>query len=249
MTQGNLFPVKIRACDPANLGSADAALTGMGDDGHDYVIKTVEKTPGAPAAEWFCQSLCELCGIAVPKFSVVKIDGYKSAFGSRYDDAARTNQMLASQILSGTIKANILAERLSAIYAFDLFVNNDDRHIGNYLFTKGIKDNYSVLAYDFSRAWTHHRWPLPQLPMTTCNTITVLRLWEQQNPFDAVAASTLLDKIETIGVPLIQDIYRKMPPQWLLKTEVNAIVKWWAQGGRAARINQIREGIKNGSFI
>lgn len=248
MSPAHLFPVKIRSCDPSSLGSADAAFTGMGDDGHDYVIKTVEKTTGAPAAEWFCHQLCEICGIAVPKYSIVQLAGHKPAFGSRYDDVARSNQTIALSIFAGSIQANILAERLSAIYVFDLFVNNDDRHVGNYLFTKGIKD-YAVLAYDFSRAWTYHNWPLPSLPMGRCNTTVFFQDWKKHNPFDVVAAEELLKKLETINPPIVQEIYKTMPKEWLPKAVTSSVVKWWSQGGRLQRIKQIREGIKNGSII
>ena len=43
MPKAGLFHVNIRSCDPANLGSADADLIGMGDDGFGYVIKTVKR--------------------------------------------------------------------------------------------------------------------------------------------------------------------------------------------------------------
>ena len=55
----NAFPVRIAQLDPANLGSQDAHLVGEGDTGLEYCIKTVSKTPRAPAAEYICARLAD----------------------------------------------------------------------------------------------------------------------------------------------------------------------------------------------
>ena len=241
MPTAGLFPVKIRSCDPANLGSADADLVGMGDDGQDYIIKTVEKTPNVPASEWFCHRLAGLCNIAVPQFSILSIKGRKPAFGSRYDSALEKNKLLVWDILSGKKKANILAERLSAIYAFDLFVHNDDRHLGNYMFTPAM-NGHTVKAYDFSRAWLHHGWPLPDLPLLPCNTVSLFRDLMQYHKFNLTAAGVVLDRLNGLKTNAIQDIHNEMPAEWLPKSKRNEIVKWWASKEKVGRIEFVKIG-------
>jgi hypothetical protein len=249
MPKAGLFHVNIRSCDPANLGSADAALVGMGDDGFDYVIKTVEKTPNVPASEWLCHRLSELCNIVVPQYAILNIPKMKPAFGSRYDSAFETNTLLILDILSGQEKANILAERLSAIYAFDLFVHNDDRHFGNYMFTKAM-NGYSVKAFDFSRAWLHHGWPLPDLPLhPSCNTVDCFRDLIKHHQFNLKAADVVLDRLSELNVGSIQNIHTEMPTEWLPKPSRNKIIKWWPSKDRLERIEFIRGGLKDGTLL
>ena len=248
MTKAGLFPVNIRSCDPANLGSADADLIGMGDDGQDYIIKTVEKTPDVPASEWFCHRLAGLCNIAVPQFSILNVKGMKPAFGSRYDSALEKDKLLVWDILSGRRKANILAERLSAIYAFDLFVHNDDRHIGNYMFIPAMS-GFTVKAYDFSRAWLHHGWPLPNLPLQPCNTVRLFRELMKYHKIDLAAAGVVLDRLGELKTNIIQDIHNEMPAVWLSKSKRNEIVKWWAGNEKDKRIGFVRGGLKDGSLL
>lgn len=249
MPKAGLFPVNIRSCDPANLGSADAALIGMGDDGFDYVIKTVEKTPNVPASEWFCHRLSDLCSIVVPQYSILNIRGMKLAFGSRYDGAIETNSQVILDILSGQTKANILAERLSAIYALDLFVHNDDRHFGNYMFNKAMS-GYSVKAFDFSRAWLYHGWPLPNLPLRPqCNTVAKFRDLMSHHRFDLTAAEKVLDRLSGLNVGLIQEIHNEMPAEWLSKPNRKSIIKWWSSKDRSKRIEFVRGGLKDGTLL
>lgn len=248
MSKAGLFHVNIRSCDPANLGSADADLIGMGDDGFDYVIKTVEKTPNVPASEWFCHRLSDCCSIVVPQYSILNIRGKKPAFGSRYDSAIEKDGQVIIDILSGRAKANILSERLSAIYAFDLFVHNDDRHFGNYMFTKAM-NGYSVKAFDFSRAWLHHGWPLPNLPLQTCRTVDCFRDLIKHHKFDLKAAEVILDRLSGLNVGLIQEIHNEMPVEWLSKPSRNNIIKWWSSKDRIKRIEFVRGGLKDGTLL
>lgn len=250
MPKAGLLRVNIRACDPADLGSADADLIGMGDDGFDYVIKTIEKTPNVPASEWFCHRLAELCGIVTPQYSILNIPGKKPAFGSLYDSAFEKNESVIQDILFGKLKSNILAERLSAIYAFDLFVHNDDRHFGNYMFTKAMTHGYSVKAFDFSRAWLHQGWPLPNLPLQPhCNTVVRFRELMQHHHFDLNAAEVVLDHLSGLEINSIQAIYNEMPNEWLSKNDRKKLVKWWSSKDKGNRIEFVRGGLKNGSLI
>lgn len=249
MPISGLFPVNIRSFDPANMGTADAALIGMGDDGFDYVIKTVEKTPNVPASEWFCHRLSDLCGIVVPQYSILHIHGMKPAFGSRYDSAFEKNNQVIWDILSGKETSNILAERLSAIYAFDLFVHNDDRHFGNYMFTKAM-NGYSVKAFDFSRAWLHHGWPLPVVPLQPhCHTRARFNQIMKYHQFNLKTAEVVLDRLSGLGVGQIQVIHNEMPGAWLSKSIRNSIIKWWASKDRTERIEFVRGGLKDGTLL
>jgi hypothetical protein len=248
MSSASLIPIKIRSLDPANLGSADAEFVGTGDDGQDYVIKTIEKTPDVPAAEWFCHRLADLCGIAVPHYCVLTMPRAAPAFGSRFDGSAVTDNNLKLQIHFGVLPASLLGERLSAIHAFDLFVGNNDRHGGNYLFVRGMK-NYSVQAFDFSRAWTQNGWPIPDLPLdSSCNTMEWFNHLLTHHRFNHAAAQEVLTRIRAVSRSDVKAIYDKMPLKWCAKEKRKAIVEWWSTKARLDRLEQVELELKNGRY-
>ena len=255
MAQIGLFPtVTLLQIDPATLGSVDAAYFGLGEDGIEYVVKTVLKTPTAPSAEWICHRLCVLCSIAIPQISIVDVPKEGKAFGSQWDSAAQKDGSLVEAILKGKVPVNLLASRLAAIHAFDLFVHNDDRHFGNYLCVKasdasGI-DTYAIRAYDFSRAWHYHGWPLPALPLPAAsNTTMAARNLAKHVPYDLSAALDTLQRIENISVGSFSEILKIIPNKWLEKSKKNAMIKWWASRDRRSRIDGIRKGLTNGAYM
>ena len=244
-----LFPIEVRSTYPPPVNSsADAAFHGIGENGIEYVIKTVPKTPHAPAAEWFCHRFADTCGIAVPQTNRLLMADGSEAFGSQWDGAV-LDQMLVQQVLTGALKGNFLDERLSAIYAFDLAVHNVDRHTGNYLFVKGMGSNVMVRAFDFSRAWTVQGWPLPALPLAPCHTVNYYRNTSKVHPFNLKAAEKLLDAINKVPISAVQSWLADVPGAWQPKTTQNQIVKWWAAGGMKSRTDAIRKGLQNGSYL
>ena len=88
----NAFPVHLVQVDPANLGTADAAFFAQGANGLDYCVKTVAKTPGAPATELICNSLAALCGVATAQFDIVELPDGTPAFGSVWEGSALDQQ-------------------------------------------------------------------------------------------------------------------------------------------------------------
>jgi len=247
----SLFPLNVVQLDPPTLTTADCDHYGKADDGMDYAIKTANgKNPKAPAAEWCCHELATACGIAVPTFAILQMPDKTEAFGSRWEGGVTQDTQIITQILTGGLPSNSLAARLSAIFAFDLFVFNDDRHTNNYLFRTGWGSDYSVLAYDFSRAWTYHSWPLPKGALPTgCQTMKYYRAIQKHQPFDSKAAHAVLKTLRELPVRVIQDSVNKMPSSWLDKKVKNAIVKWWGSKDRAERIDFLKKGISDGTLL
>lgn len=99
------------------------------DDGLDYCIKHDEGGIPIRANELICTHLARAVGIAVPTCTpVIDLDG-KVLFGSQiYGDDINDNV--------GPFQRGILTteqmEHIWKTFAFDLFVNNDDRHVNNY---------------------------------------------------------------------------------------------------------------------
>ena len=247
--QSSLFPVKAVSLDPSNLGTADCEFIGKGDDGIEYAIKTVLRNPAAPAAEWICYWVASVCGIATPVCNIITMPDGTKAFGSRWEGGVTSDQQIIHQIISGGISTPLLAGRLSAIYALDLFVWNLDRHANNYLFQKAHRD-YRVLAFDFSRCWTVNPWPLPLGPLPfNCNTAMTYSAIRVTQPFDLAIALDTLHKIDSIPANKFTTMISEIPLLWLSKEQKAKIVKWWTSGERKSRVDYISKGLGNGTLL
>jgi hypothetical protein len=251
---GQLFEISVVGLDPPSLAtkSADCDFFGTASDGMSYAIKTINgKNPKAPASELFCYEIASKCGIAVPPYAVLRMKDKTQAFGSRWEGGVNQDTAVITQIISGALPSVLLPERLSAIYAFDYFVGNGDRHPNNYLFQKSLKDKYVVLAFDFSRAWTFHDWPLPNALFTPLQqTVVFYKIIQTHQPFEEKSAHAVLRALLAIPVSFIRDVvHNKMPASWLDKNKKNAIVKWWSSKELKARIDFLKKGISDGTLL
>ena len=142
----------------------DTSLRGFGeaeaDDGHRYYIKGDAHGRLVRASEWICTHLAEEVHIGAPAPMVVELLDGNVVFGSRriagVADSVLTLSYLTTPSLSnGQTITPGLQSVLSSLYAFDMFIFNDDRHFGNYL---SVDDNgrRRLYAFDFSRALFWH---------------------------------------------------------------------------------------------
>jgi hypothetical protein len=248
MRQLSSLPVRIIQLDPANLSTGDAAFFGTGDNGLDYCIKTVDKTPAIPAAEYICHFVARCCGIAVPEVDVVVLPDGSEAFGSVWEGTALDRQQ-AVKVLTGNVAGKQIEQCLARIFALDLFVHNVDRHSGNYLCVVGRGSTPSLKAFDFSRAFTYHRWPLPDLPMdSNSNTMRLMRGLRQNRSVDLTEGYALLDKVGSLPFADFKTLVQNMPKTWMDGSLRKKVTEWWARG-RAERVAVIRDGFKNGSIL
>jgi hypothetical protein len=249
MRQLSALPIKIISMDPANLNTADAACFGVGDNGLDYMIKTVAKAPAAPAAELICHAIAEESGIPVPQYDVVMLRDGSLGFGSVWDAGALKDQASSQRVLFGSAPGKSIDAALARIFVLDMFVHNVDRHAGNYLCVSGRTPGYSLKAFDFSRAFTFHGWPLPTLPMDArAHTITVIRALHRSRKFDLVSAEGVLTRIEALQFAWFKQVLEQVPVSWLPAAVRKRILTWWANG-RTARVQTIRQGAKNASLF
>ena len=239
-----IFPLRIVSQQPANLGSADCHLIGEGDDGIDYAIKRVSDGARIPASEFICNSLAQACGIAVPTFEIAILPDIEKVFASRWEDGSFPSARV-SALLMGTEQLNGLSEALSAVFAFDLFVYNIDRHFGNYMFRhkRGPGSLPVLLAPDYSRAFLYHGCPPPPPPLPSdCNTSKRFIEWQRRHRFSRNAATELLDRLDTISDSDFGKIISQIPSEWLSSADGNTLVTWWKEDHRD-RIFMIKKGL------
>jgi hypothetical protein len=130
-------------------------------------------------------------------------------------------------------------------------MHNGDRHLKNYLIRKQ-KLGYSILLFDYSRAWLWNGFPPPNLPLEpTSNTIRAQRLLSQIFPgfLSILDINHVYDVIKNIDRSGIEIIIEEHPNNWLADAEKNALLKWWKSDSCIQRIDLIKEGIKNGTYL
>jgi hypothetical protein len=145
----------------------------------------------------------------------------------------------------------------SATFAFDLFVFNFDRHHNNWTF-QNQNGNTTARVFDFSKAW----WVIAQDPANlptpanmkmlskdierTCATYKMVRGWAKE---DLLAAQNVLNLLTQVTTTWVAKQISGLPPGWVDQITLEATMAWWSSPLKNERINQIEEGLKNGSLF
>lgn len=253
--QPPVLPLPLRAIqvDPPKLGTADCAFIARCDDNLDYAIKDTHTNVLVPHSEWFCTQLAELLGIACPPPRVVQMPDGSLVFGSRWEGgviAPKPAPQWWELVQQDQIKLDAIEPILTRLYAFDHFVHNIDRHAGNFL-VRQQKSGHAILAFDFSRAWITHGFPLPPPPIAG-NTVTAQRqfsaLWKKKY-IDPKEAKKFLDGLKTVPVANVQKIIEQHPGAWIAEKTKGDLIKWWSSSDFVKRIESIVKGIDNGTYL
>jgi len=255
MEQGDLvsviggLSVTATRCEVADLGTVDCAQICRCDDGSDYAIKNGAAVASMPHSEWFCTRLGELAGLASPVCKVVNVEG-EACFGSRWETGNSPKDWWL-RAKAKEIDFDLLAPTISRIFAFDLFVHNVDRHLTNYI-VRQQHFGIAILAFDYSRAWLCNGFPPVALPMTAdTNTMKSIRYLIQEfgHFIDLIEVNKVLDNLGHISSTVVTNILLEHPDNWLTKEQKLAIDRWWKSPQRLERLEQIKEGIKNGFHL
>lgn len=258
--QGNLFELEFNDYTPSGMGTAHLSGFAIASDEMEYAVKgthgpspiPVQNPTHVPAAEWFCTNLAEKCGIATPVCKILKcLSNGEYVFGSRIEHAAwKTGLSDAKWFHLISSASDSLKKQLWAIYAFDQFVHNVDRHINNYLYMENSRDQIIVKTFDFSLSSFVLGWPrstaitLPTNSSTAINW-SVTKQLIGDSPQLTQVAHNVLDKLEKISSLVVSDILSSMPEEWLPPMHKDYFLKWWNSEERIDRINAIRQEISS----
>ena len=245
--QSALFPLRIVNLEPSDLNSLDCQYFGRADDNCEYAIKTADTHADLPATEWICHWLASACGIHTPQVNVLILPNGTKAFGSKWEGGVENTSSNALVLLNDVVEDGI-EDSLSSIFAFDYFVWNIDRHLGNYLLQKARRST-RIVAIDFSRSLFCSRWPAPESAMPyNCNTVQVLRALKSARTFNLAAANLTLDRIEQIPHDELNQAVHGLPSDWLSNARKEQFCRWWKSDSRQ-RVSYLRKGLKNGSLF
>lgn len=237
MIQQNLVKLNVVEVYPQRTGTAHAGGFCQCDNGMDYAFKIAG--PGAefvPATEWLCSHLSNACLIQTPPMDVLHTLDGQVWFGSRIEGGKLDEDACLLELQAGEMATKVpnLQERLSMIYALDLFTNNTDRHGNNYLFRTSLQRTV-IMAFDFSFAWLAHGPFLRGYPDESTNTRKTMAFLARMYGFDAVRARSVIEKIRSLPNDWIDGPVNSMPDEWKQSVDVVAAVNWWKSDEREQR--------------
>ncbi len=252
--QKNMYPVDIVELHPSPLGTKHLRFIGSGRDGNDYAIKRIsdDKTGTIPATEFFCYELARLLNITTPEWSVVKLEGDELAFGSVWHGESELDDVLQRiKFFDGNVGVKNLGEQLSKIFAFDLFVNNTDRHLGNYLFrTSGYSNNKTIIAFDFGLSWWGYGLGGLDVLDLVCNTqVNFAAITHSKIMIKTQESLKMLADIAKVNSAEIKTIVDGIPEQWLKLSHRHELIQWWGSEEFLIRLEKLRQEIKRHELV
>lgn len=252
--QRNMYPVDIVDVYPPRVVTKHLKLVGNDRDGKEYAIKrtTDDENGMIPASEFFCYELGRLVGISVPEFNIVRLENDELAFGSAWHGKSELDDMMELiKFLDGKIEIKNLDEQIGRIFAFDLFVNNTDRHFGNYLFRTSYHSNVKVmLAFDFGLSWWGYELGGFDALDKICGTqVNFLRMKDSNIKIKYQESLKVLDKIEKIDRSDIEAIINGIPEKWLKLSHRHQVIQWWGSEEFLSRLNTLRLEIQRHELV
>lgn len=229
MIQQDWLPV---LCDRTKPPPATAAADFIGIDDsttHRWLCKGQSKHPLLPATEWICSSLAQACGLPVPPFEVVELRASPGVqyFGSQWQGGGHEFLSAYGRISNSEVFAKT--------HAIDLFSHNTDRHRNNYLYLE-LAGDIVARVIDFSHSLLVEGWPLPSLPMVSCNTTKEWPIISNMCPTGYARPQDVLDKIAGLEDGWMFQQLNDMPVQWLPDELALKLGVWWLGEGRKNRL-------------
>ncbi|MGE5504150.1 MAG: hypothetical protein ACM31L_06975 [Actinomycetota bacterium] len=233
--------------------TADTIGEGEADDGGRYVLKNDAHERPVRASEWLCTNIAEAVGFIAARPCFLEMPDGALVFGSRrlagVAAQAESHKHLLTPGGHPDQPKNALPLRtsLSALYAFDMAFNNDDRHLNNYMFTVE-SGALRPVAFDFSRSlfWN---WPLAGFVHPQTATRQLGAILRQFHGWDLAAAEGVITRLETLPTATVERFINEMPGDWLAEQLRTDLLAWWSGQGRIDRLAELREGLRDGSLL
>jgi hypothetical protein len=211
---------------PPEDANDSECLAECANTGHRYLCK--KNTPYLAASEWICHHIARACGLPVPNFAAIRIEGRSDyLFGTEWMDGAIGYAVALPIVKNGGIFSEALA--------LDYSISNPDRHLENYLYLE--KDGeVEVTIIDFSRAFLVAGWPLPELPMDGANaTVDSIDQWTVHHSYVAASANKIISRFMSLPNSFIDPVLDGLAPGWLDVPMRNKIAAWWSGPDRMQR--------------
>jgi hypothetical protein len=241
-----LLPLKaLRIWDP---GSRTVSRPRMAkcEDGLDYCIKYDLDGKLIRANEWIGTSLANSVGIAVAPAKIVEDLDRKILFGSQiYGNDVNDN---FGVFIQGGLSADHL-RHIWRTFALDLFLRNIDRHLNQF---KIFEQNGSsrIISFDFGESLFNY-WPTLDLPLPAASrTISTMRAISQRyGPPHLDLMDEVLNRLDQIEGATMVRVINSLPRGWVNAKLASDFLRWFGGRPRRNRIAQIREGVRDGTYL
>lgn len=217
------------------------------DNSRDYAVKEISNSTKGyiPASELFCYELARAIKVNVPEYQIIRMKDGTYAFGSEWDGNADYLNEISDffRIISGNDSIRNGAEFFSKVYALDIFVNNIDRHYGNFFVRKVFSGKIGV-AYDFDKAWYETGHDKFEALVCGTNTQETKHHVIDKRQLKKTIVKDTLDEIKAIEKGRISSILTMMPNGWMTDNEKEIFLDWWGGADFEARIERLKkEGV------
>lgn len=236
MTQGSLFPLQVKH-HRTPKGGRDVRVDADAEDGMRWTLKRCAEHPMLPAAEFLAYRLAHACGLPAPHFGILRdLDG-ALVFGSRHEGGLVDLKALTpDQQLE---ELSHCAGRMSACFALDLVLGNEDRHFDNFVYRRRDDGRLTAMPIDWGRAWWVTGWPPRDVHTRACTTTTQIDLLRALNVWQPAEALMALGTLSSIPLQSVLAWADEMPIEWLPAAERGKLIAWWASEAFHARISSI----------
>lgn len=233
-----LLALQAHTAISSNLGSADLKKIVRCHDSHFYALKSLDDHPLLPATEFLCYKIAAACEVPTPVGAIVLTPPNQlPAFGSRWEGG------LTELSVRGPVAVMELYREcsgvMSATLALDLFLGNEDRHMGNFLFRRTHGDRFAAVAIDYSRAFLIKGFPqdrFPQSPNTA--TRTTINSHQKSGIWNGPLAVHALSQILRVTTEHLGHWMKEMPSEWLPASDAANLLQWWGTDAFRERFNQ-----------
>ena len=245
--QGRLYPLHIVRTEPAPFQTATSRLVGKGDDGQAYVLKRTQDGEHVPISEYICTTMARAIGMAAPECHIATMPDRKELCFASREEGGTEDGIAFLHVASNQPQLAHFADELIRWYAFDLFVRNFDRHMGNFLFRKSML-GVTMLGMDFGHALLAQDWPAMPPPLPACNTTRAIKLVQCKATLAPPSSAQVLQRLGSLPNDWLKLRLAEAPAAWLDAKVANDVCRWWRRG-RAKRIRQLRTHLSNGRYL
>lgn len=238
--QMSLLPLRVDVAMSSDFGSADLKKLVMTHDRHYYAVKLQSDHPLLPASEFICYKLAAACNLSVPFSSFIEMPNQEIGFGSRFEGGLSEWNLLSPSERFGVYQES--SKLISGILAFDLFVGNEDRHMGNFVWRKNHDERWVPFAIDYSRAFLVRGFPHDDFPVPiSSHTRSTIAARKKADSWEGPYAVFTLEQLHNVQVEHIAHWFNEMPISWVPIDDKNKFLEWWGSSARLDRLNAIFE--------
>ena len=250
--ESQLIPHRVSTILPCLPNGADLSMLCIVDAGGMYYCKSDRDGRNIRASEWFSTHLASHLGFATAPCSVIENEVGETFFGS-LDQGSTAGVFEAKDFLTIPQKNELgqpshwPGQYLAQLLAFDMFLNNPDRSIQNFILVSDGAQR-RLCAIDFAAVrladLSGH-----QFPVADSVTMTIGRAVRRTHGEFPGSMIEMVDRIAAIPLDTIRALTSGMPDDWLSGHQREGLCEHWASATIRDRLSTLRAGIEDGSLL